>query len=211
MGASRIHAQLWTAQDHLLGYRDLVDSRPFGLTELDPDHRVIWASRAAREMLEALPDVSIQDGLIQGPPRFQEELESKLRGLAESGLTVAVNIPREGQRPLALFLMGREAPADAAPRWLAGWIMVGDPDWVPVGTFESVRDLWGLTRAEASLATLIAAGQTPAEIAEKSGRSVETIRTQLKFVFRKVGVHRQPDLVRMLTIANGLGAGRGPS
>ena len=52
--------------------------------------------------------------------------------------------------------------------------------------------------AEADVAYMIADGRTTTEIAEARGVSINTIRTQMKEVFRKAGVRRQADLARLL-------------
>jgi DNA-binding CsgD family transcriptional regulator len=53
-------------------------------------------------------------------------------------------------------------------------------------------------RAEARVAGGISSGQTVDDIAASLSLSRETIRTQLKAVFAKVGVSRQVDLVNLL-------------
>ncbi|WP_181705740.1 helix-turn-helix transcriptional regulator [Chthonobacter rhizosphaerae] len=61
-----------------------------------------------------------------------------------------------------------------------------------------LQALFDLTRAEARVAKGIMEGKTPADLARTLGVSVDTVRTQLKSVFAKVGVSRQADLVRLL-------------
>jgi DNA-binding CsgD family transcriptional regulator len=55
-----------------------------------------------------------------------------------------------------------------------------------------------LTGSEAALAASVGSGQTLREIAVSRRVSIETIRTQLKSVFRKMGARRQSDVVRLL-------------
>lgn len=61
-----------------------------------------------------------------------------------------------------------------------------------------LQALFDLTKAEARVAKGIAEGHAPADLARTLGLSVDTVRTQLKSVFAKVGVSRQADLVRLL-------------
>ena len=58
--------------------------------------------------------------------------------------------------------------------------------------------VYGLTEAEARLASALSAGHSIESAAAKLGVQVTTARSQLKSVFRKVGVNRQQDLVRLL-------------
>ncbi|RYE31012.1 MAG: helix-turn-helix transcriptional regulator [Hyphomicrobiales bacterium] len=61
-----------------------------------------------------------------------------------------------------------------------------------------VRDLLGLTLAEARLAALIGVGLAPREASERLGITEETARTTLKRVFQKTGVTRQSELSSLL-------------
>ncbi|MHA6722194.1 helix-turn-helix transcriptional regulator [Sphingomonas sp. RS2018] len=56
----------------------------------------------------------------------------------------------------------------------------------------------GLSGAEGEVAVLLAAGLTLAQIAERRGSAVSTVRTQLKSAFNKTGTHRQTELVMLL-------------
>jgi DNA-binding CsgD family transcriptional regulator len=58
--------------------------------------------------------------------------------------------------------------------------------------------LFGLTSAEAKLASIIAEGVNPEQAAEELGISRETARNQLKAVFAKTATHRQSELVALL-------------
>jgi DNA-binding CsgD family transcriptional regulator len=58
--------------------------------------------------------------------------------------------------------------------------------------------LFGLTSAEAKLASLIAEGISVEKAAEALEISRETARNQLKAVFAKTATHRQSELVALL-------------
>jgi DNA-binding CsgD family transcriptional regulator len=61
-----------------------------------------------------------------------------------------------------------------------------------------LAERYRLTPAEARLAAHIGGGGSVAAYAAGYEISVGTVRTHLKAVFAKVGVHRQADLVRLL-------------
>lgn len=63
---------------------------------------------------------------------------------------------------------------------------------------EDVVRLYGLTPAEARLAIALCEGMTLNEYAEAHGKSVGTVRIQLKSIFSKLGISRQPELVRII-------------
>jgi DNA-binding CsgD family transcriptional regulator len=62
----------------------------------------------------------------------------------------------------------------------------------------ALQKLFDLTTAEARVAISICNGDGVADIAESHNVSIGTIRNQLKSVFAKIGVNRQPDLVRLV-------------
>jgi DNA-binding CsgD family transcriptional regulator len=55
--------------------------------------------------------------------------------------------------------------------------------------------LFGLSKAEARIARLLAEGLEPRQIAESRNVSVGTIRVQMKHIFHKMKVHRQSELI----------------
>jgi DNA-binding CsgD family transcriptional regulator len=76
----------------------------------------------------------------------------------------------------------------------------------PVGrsktaAMDALAALFDLTPAETRVAGCLIEGQSIALIADQSGRSPETVRSQIKSIFRKTGTERQSELVALLTTA----------
>lgn len=63
---------------------------------------------------------------------------------------------------------------------------------------EALRHLFGFTAAEGDLARLLAQGATLADAAAALGKSLPTVRTQLRAPFAKTGARRQAELVQVL-------------
>ena len=77
-----------------------------------------------------------------------------------------------------------------------------DPDLVATGL--------GLTAMESRVAVMLAEGRTVEEITAATGRKVATIRWHVRHIFNKLGINRQPDLVRrVLSLGGTAYAGRG--
>lgn len=70
---------------------------------------------------------------------------------------------------------------------------------IEVTSVDSLRDAFGLTPAEAKVAAHCAAGLRVWQVAERLGTSKETVRNQLKRIFRKIGVSSQSQLVSLLS------------
>jgi DNA-binding CsgD family transcriptional regulator len=65
-------------------------------------------------------------------------------------------------------------------------------------TFSLLRGVFGLTAAEARLATELFAGNSVARAADNLGITYETARSCLKAIFMKTDTHRQAELVTLL-------------
>jgi len=69
---------------------------------------------------------------------------------------------------------------------------------------QTLRELFGLTPAEARLARAIFEGLSPGEAAASFGVSPHTVRVQLGHIFAKTGTNRQSELVRLMMRAVGV-------
>jgi PAS domain S-box-containing protein len=70
---------------------------------------------------------------------------------------------------------------------------------IEVASVDALREAFGLTPAEAKVAAHCAAGLPAWQVAERLGTSKETVRNQLKRIFRKMGVSSQSQLVSLLS------------
>ncbi len=61
-----------------------------------------------------------------------------------------------------------------------------------------LTDMFSLTSAETDIVSALASGVTLQWIADTRGTSVDTVRSQLKSIFRKTGTSGQSDLVRLI-------------
>lgn len=84
-------------------------------------------------------------------------------------------------------------PPEAAPFVIAVTSEVGWPD----GFSEMLRNAFELTPAETEVIRALAEGQQLAEIAEARGRSIDTVRAQLKSIMSKTATRSQTELVRL--------------
>lgn len=98
--------------------------------------------------------------------------------LAQPAVVDGISGHAEPNARLALFL---SAPGQT--------VMVSEDD---------LQLLFGLSKAEARIARLLASGLEPQQIAEHRSVSVGTIRVQMKHIFQKMNVHRQGELIRTI-------------
>jgi pimeloyl-ACP methyl ester carboxylesterase/DNA-binding CsgD family transcriptional regulator len=62
----------------------------------------------------------------------------------------------------------------------------------------ALAEVFGLSDAEAEVAVLLSNGDSPAQIAERRGASINTVRTQIKRLLKKTRANGIPDMVRIL-------------
>lgn len=73
-----------------------------------------------------------------------------------------------------------------------------DPDRTHPIEADKLAEVYALTPAEAQVAISITNGVNPEEIASMNDVAISTIRSQLKAVFRKLGINSQTELVKVL-------------
>ncbi len=128
----------------------------------------------------------LAQGGERGLTRFR--IERPGRGdLVVTARPVELNAIHGGAGALALFL--------ARPHRQAGADKGADP--------QALRDLLGLTLAEARLAAVLGEGLSLVEAARRLGIAHNTAKVQLRSVFAKTGVHRQAQLVALLASIGG--------
>jgi DNA-binding CsgD family transcriptional regulator len=72
---------------------------------------------------------------------------------------------------------------------------------------QRLRDLFGLTTAEARIAQALVEGRSPREVAESLRLSFYTVRWHMVRIFDKTGTKRQAELVRLMMRVVGISLG----
>jgi DNA-binding CsgD family transcriptional regulator len=191
----------------------LFDSAAHGLVVLDESGALQYANQVAERILEE------DDGLARGPDGLTAAtpaLTAALRGAiarAASGLgggAVALARPRRGRPPLYALtapLAAETAWLNPAPRRVL--LLLRDPAERPPLQEQHLRQLFGMTPAEARLAVRLYQGDDLVAAATTLGISRHTARTHLNAVLDKTESGRQAELMRRLVILADL-AGRPP-
>lgn len=129
-------------------------------------------------------------------PNRQARLDALIADATDPGCrdrTGWMRIERPSGRPaIALFVSPQRAGSRRAR------VEAIDPRRPLAPDRRALREVFGLTASEIRVALLIGAGHDIASASQVSQIAEETVRTQLKSIFRKAGVNRQPDLVRAL-------------
>src|SRR6185437_9463380 len=131
--------------------------------------------------------------LLNGYPR---EGELRPRSMNPSGNVVVVR--RQFRRPILVRPLPVYGPA-RSPFLGARFILIlRDMEATRLPPVEVIAKAFSLSSAEAKVASMVAAGLSPEEIADALDLSRETVRNQIKAVFSKANVHRQNELAALM-------------
>lgn len=172
------------------------------LVVLDRNRRIVSSNALADDILEDAEGLRRRsDELVLADPTHQRVIADLLAGTARAGLArFRIERPGHGDvvvtaRPLDVSTIHTGAGALALFIARPGPEASADP--------QALRDLLGLTLAEARLAAVLAEGQGLVEAARRLGIAHNTAKAQLRSVFAKTGVHRQAQLIALLASIGG--------
>jgi DNA-binding CsgD family transcriptional regulator len=115
----------------------------------------------------------------------------------------ALALPRSnGKQPLILQtvpLCEMVPPIFFAGETDCALVLLSDLEEPDASSVATVLGALGLTRAESRVAAFIGAGLSPKEISIKLGVTVDTVRTHLKSIKSKFGIHRQAEIIKLVT------------
>lgn len=188
--------------------RDVIDRIPTAVLAVNVDLRIAIANRAAEALLAA------NDGLrsIRGVLEIydcvaRDNLRDAVGALASmqkgrgaaAGFSFPIGRPSLSTPYSATAMPIRALMPGTTARGSCSLLFIDDPEHQQAPHETRIQQLWGLTPAEAKVATLLASGLTPREISERLEVSCNTVRSQVQKIYLKTSTSRQADLVRLLT------------
>jgi DNA-binding CsgD family transcriptional regulator len=188
---------------------EALDAFPTAVVLVDRSARVIHASRAAEALLRGNDGLyADRFGLHASGPAATAALRKLCADCAETtrgtGLSAGggLSLPRpSGRRDLQLVVspLSRAAPVVQHNARIAAIVFVSDPDGAGRSDLTLLQTLYGLTRAEAVVASHLATGKTLKEIAAVLRYTTETMRWYSKQLLSKVNCRTRSELVRLLS------------
>lgn len=185
----------------------VLENAPRSIIILGHSGRVTYQNKAARRLLAKDDGIRLTDGMFTvAHPDAREEVEAFLelarstdRPDLESQRLMIVVPRRSGGAPLKLVMYKLpfdRQKASLDPDQSLAVALVYDPSTMTELNMSLLSNFYSLTHAESLLAQQLYDGRTLPEASEALGISVNTARTQLRSIFKKVGVHSQAALLQ---------------
>ena len=171
----------------------LIDNDPRPSLLVAANGRIVAVNAAARRLLDVAVDVEVDDlpfdvdglrNIRLALARMEAHLPSRLLAVARLNT---------GERDLVLALSRAPEMRSGMP---LGILTVADLT-LSLRMGEILTQSFGLTETECDVARALVAGESARQIAASRNRAVETVRTQIKSVLRKVNVHSRSELIRL--------------
>lgn len=159
-----------------------MDLSNVGILLLDSTGKIIFSNPPAVDLLRTTPGLKSPEGTWTGPfpPEGRDE-------------DFRVN-DRTGP-----FRVSRTKLTNGHPEIGYVGLLVGRPGLARERRRERLTESWAFTPAELRLAEVILDGLPPEAAAAALGVTIHTVRTYLKRLYRRVGVHSQATLVCALS------------
>lgn len=183
------------------------DRLALGAVMVDERARPIIINRLAERLLGAGDGLLVTGGVLcAGSPAATSRLHAAIRDTARDAAaagrtrSAGLRLARaSGAAPLDVIVVSLARPrGNARGGGAAAVVFIADPERTHVTPERLLRDLYGLTPAEARLAMSLAHGRSLTAAAADVGVTRNTAHTQLSSVFAKTGTATQPELVRLL-------------
>jgi len=207
--AFRIHREFTRLRVQEYAVYAMFDQLIIGLILLDTNAKPVYTNPTAQSILETHPALKIHAGkLTTSKLDDAKKLASLVRNAVDnndSSETMRGGVlglrHADSQLPLLLLAIPVSDLKVAFQSTVEGAhvaLFISDPERSQPISADALVETFDLTRAEAGVTVSLINGLSPKEIADTKSVSMNTIRTQLKSIFRKTGTNSQTDLVRLL-------------
>lgn len=161
---------------------------------IGPDLTLVSANSASISSLGAVPGGPLSQLTIE--PADATVMAERCRAIfhGQSASTTMLRIRTSETDRIVVVQFRLVTKADGVPVIVAACSEPNLDSRLP----DTMRKVFGLTRAEAEIVMSLMRGRNPREVAEARGRSPETIRGQIKTILGKTETRSQVELIRLI-------------
>ncbi|KQW38378.1 hypothetical protein ASC76_10165 [Rhizobacter sp. Root404] len=198
---ARLSSELRGTVPGLLGSAELFESLTAGALVVDQRQKVLRANRSALALLCDSGALRIRNDHLYASPADLDAVLSRIIRDATGPLRQARVLTLNPEEALTRRIQLRVVPVHRAPSHFNGVrddvaLLLVTKGFSAPATVD-LRQLFGLSSAEAELVALLASGFSPAAAADKRGVALATVRAQLKSIYFKMGANSMAQLLTM--------------
>ena len=189
----------------------LLETTRSGVIHLDRRGRIVEANAHARGILRQADGLSDQGGFLGAwlpadNANLQRLLARVLPSFGSQGVSGSITIGRLSRQPRLLVHVNpvTDSHSEFRNRRVAALVLIVDPASQPRINPRLVAEILGLTPTEGRVAAMLAEGRTVRDIAMATNRQEGAVYWLLHQIYRKHGISRQVDLVRLVLSLSGL-------
>lgn len=216
MRAVRMQRQNYTFSTKALVGHALVNKLRQPVMLLTTDGGVVLVNEAATRLLSSTSLVSVIDGSVHLPTRYQAQFReecARLEGLARAENTVSDEISTYHSMTVTSRDIGSQTDETLytfftllAPPKVSGafglrplvLLLFYHPESAPAVDSDLLGAAFNLTPIEGRVSRLLAEGLSPKEVASRLGIQYDTVRKHLQSIYRKTSINRQSELMKLL-------------
>jgi DNA-binding CsgD family transcriptional regulator len=211
--AFKLHFQLSELRARSDGIERALNMLAAGVVFLGIEGEVLLMNKMGEEVLNQRDGLLLKRGNLSAAVEGESaRLLALIDGATQTGTGKGLSaggtilISREKGRALSVTVAPLHAYGLTLSRQPAAVLFISDPDRNLELPSDLLRRCYGLTPAEARLATVLLEGHSLKEAADRCGVTHNTAKSQLKSIFLKTQVQRQGQLIRLLL--NNVGGAR---
>lgn len=171
---------------------------------LGTDRFLLYANKRAERLFRAGAGIDLRGGKlsvanVETSLRLERLIHHHAAGEFSPGDAGGSRLflARPGRLPLILSVMPISASRSKGWEDPAALVLIRDPEDSAVEP-DLLRQLFGLTSTESTVAAALAEGHDTEEIARRLGIGLGTVRSHLKHILQKTGTHKQAQLVALI-------------
>lgn len=184
---------------------DVLDNNRVGVVHLDRRGRIVGANDRALSVLRQGDGLADRGGFLRARrpednARLEKFLASALLPSGMGAASASMSVERPSNLPrLALHISPVPAgTVEYGAQRVAALVLIGEPGSRPRIDPDLLAETLCMTPMESRVAALLAEGRSIRDIAAAMKRQQSSIRAHVKRMFRKQGVARQSELVRLV-------------
>jgi DNA-binding CsgD family transcriptional regulator len=202
--AMQLHYRLITAEINQSLSTAALDRLGYGVVLADQNAHVVFANAAARAAIASERNLKLDGERLSA--RLRADARKLHAAIASAANSVEASASlRLGDDGEAVWITASHFTLRAAPVPAASlaFICISDPGTEIRASADTLRGLFGLTRAEANMLVALLEGDSLEAAAEHLGIKMTTVKTHLRSLFAKTATTRQADMLLLALRALG--------